>query len=232
MQKEKTVTAKLRKGGKEFEILIHPEEAAAFKAGKSTSIQDALVLEEIYEDVKKGKKASEHEMQKIFGTDDPLEVAKIILKEGHVPMTEDMLKKESEQRRKQIIDLIHRNAVDPTTGKPHPPQRIDTAISDAKAKIDPHKPAEAQIHDVLREISAHLPIRFETRRLFIRIPVKHASRCLPILKQIATIASEKWEADGSLVATVEIPAGMQEQLELSLNNITKGDLELKLLGAK
>ena len=75
MPKEKTTTAKLRKGGKEFEILINPEEAAAFKAGKNVTIENVLVTEEIFEDVKKGKRASEHEMKKIFGTDDPLEGA-------------------------------------------------------------------------------------------------------------------------------------------------------------
>ncbi len=232
MPEEKSVIAKIKKGGKEFEILIHPEQASLYRQGKSVSLDDVLVIEGIYEDAKKGKRASEHEMKKLFGTDDPLEVAKIILKEGHVPLTEEMLKKEVEQRRKQIVDLLHRNVVDPNNGKPHPPNRIETAMHDAKVKIDAHKSAEAQLHEIVKALREHLPIKFEIRELYLRIPVKYAGRALITLKQMTKILKENWESDGSLSATVEIPAGLQEELETSLNNLTKGDIELKILGAK
>ena len=231
MQKEKSTVAKLRKGGKEFEILINPEEAHAFRQGKNISLTDILVTEEIYEDVKKGKRASEHEMQKIFGTQDVEKVATIILREGHVPLTEDMIKKETDQKRKQIITLIHKNTIDPQ-GRPHPPQRIETALNDAKVKIDPKRTADAQLLDIVKALREQLPLKFETRQLYLRIPVKSVGRTLPLLKQLTKILTEKWESDGSLITTVEIPAGLQEELEVSLNAITKGDMELKLVGAK
>ncbi len=232
MPKEKSVIAKLRKGGKEFEILINPEEAQAYKQGKNVSLEQVLVLEEIFEDAKKGTRASAQDMQKIFTTDKALAVAAIILKEGHVPLTEDMLKSEMEQRKKQIVQLIHRNVIDPTTKRPHPPNRIETALSDAKIRIDPHKTAEAQLHDIVKGLQLHLPIKFETRQLYLRISVKHLGKALSVLKHLTKILKETWDTDGSLMATVEIPAGLQEELETSLNNITKGDFELKIIGAK
>lgn len=232
MSKEKHTIAKLKKGGKEFEILINAEQAQAYKQGKSVSLDEVLVIEEVYEDAKKGKRASEHEMQKIFGTQEVSQVAQIILKEGHVPQTEDMLKKEMEQRRKQIVTLLHKNVIDPNTKRPHPPARIETAMNDAKVKVDPNKSAETQLQEIVKALREHLPIKFETRELFLRIPVKYAGRALQILKQNTKILKETWETDGSLSATVEIPAGLQEELETNLNAITKGDMELKIIGAK
>ena len=32
--------------------------------------------------------------------------------------------------------MIHRNAVDPKTGLPHPPQRIESAMEEAKIHVD------------------------------------------------------------------------------------------------
>ena len=232
MPKEKSVIAKLRKNGKDFEILINPETAAQFRQGKSISLNDVLVIEEIYEDAKKGKRVSEHEMAKLFETDDVLEIAKIILKEGHVPLTEDMLKKEVEQKRKQIIDFIHKNTIDPNTKRPHPPARIETALSDAKVKIDPHKSALSQTQDVLAALRQYLPLKMETREIFVRVSAKYAHKTMILLKQHAKILIEKWETDGSLNATVELPAGAQEELETQLNNLSKGEVELKIIGVK
>ena len=43
---------------------------------------------------------------------------------------------------------------------------------------------------------------------------------------------EDWGNDGSLNATLEIPAGMQEELELALNNMTKGNVYIKIVRSK
>src|SRR3989344_6218081 len=219
MSQDKTIIAKLKKAGKEFEIVVPPEQASLYKQGKAVSLSDVLVIEEIYEDARKGKRASEKEMENLFGTSDVNEVAALILKEGHVPVTEDMMKKEIDQRKKQIVTLLHTNTVDPTTNRPHPPGRIETAMSDAKIKIEGNKSAESQLQDIVKLLRPHLPLKFETRQLYLHIPVKHAGKALSILKQSTTIIKESWENDGSLTATVEVPAGIQEQLEYQLNTL-------------
>jgi len=171
-------------------------------------------------------------MHQLFGTSDPHEVAKIILKEGHVPQTEDMIKTQIDQRKRQLIDLIHRSVIDPNTGRPHPPQRIETAMNDAKVRVDPNQIPERQLHDVVQQLRVHLPMKFETRELFIRIPVKYVGRTLSHIKQATKVLKESWDNDGSLLATVEVPAGIQEELEAMLNSTTKGEAEIKTLGAK
>ncbi len=230
MPKETTAIAKLKKEGKMFELLVHPENAYAYKQGKNISLNDVLISEEIFTDAKKGTRASEHEMVRLFGTDDGTAIAMIILKEGVVPQTEAMLKQGADQKRKQLIEMIHRNAVDPKTGKPHPITRIENALHEAKVRIDDNKSAESQVQTILKQLQPILPIKYETRQLIISVPVSYASNAVAILRQHGKILGEKWNADGSVTATLEIPAGLQEALETAVNALTHGNATLKLAG--
>jgi len=58
-ESERSVIAKLKREGKNFEILVYPEKAIEFKSGKPISINDVVVVEEIFTDSKKGLRASE-----------------------------------------------------------------------------------------------------------------------------------------------------------------------------
>jgi len=229
---DNAVIAKLKKEGKTYEILVDPKKAQDFLSGRNNSIQDVLVVEEIFYDAKKGTKAAHHEFEKIFETDDVCIVAEKILKEGHVPLTADIMREAMEQKKRQIINLIHKNAINPTNGKPHPPNRIEAAITESKAKIDSHKTAEQQLNEIVSQLKPIIPIKIETRELSITIPAQHAGRSYGILKQFGKVTGEKWDNSGSLNATLEIPAGMQEELEISLNNLTKGNVDIKILRSK
>ena len=227
-----SVIAKLKKNGKTFEILVDCEKALLFKSGKNVSIEEVLFTEEIFYDAKKGTKASEHELMKLFGTEDKLEVSKIIIKEGHVPLTAELIRKQTEQKRKLIVTLIQKAVIDPKTGKPHPPQRIEAAITEAKVKIDDNKTAEQQVADIVDKIKIIIPIKYEVRELNVKISVQYAAKSYGTLKQLGKIIAEKWENDGSLNSTIEIPASMQEEFEIALNNITKGNVDIKILRSR
>ena len=229
---DKSVIAKLKKGSKTYEVLVDPERAIEFRKGKSVSINDVLITDEIFYDAKKGTRASEHELEKIFGTDNKEEICKIIIKEGIVPLTADMLRKDLDNKRKQIVNFIHKNVIDPTSGKPHPPQRIDAAMTEAKVRIDDNKTAEQQVRDVIEKLRPILPIKFEIRELSLRIPPEYAGRSIPIIKKFGRVIEENWDSDGSLKSTIEIPAGVQEELEIALNNITKGSLEVRIINKR
>jgi len=229
---DKAGIAKLKKEGKTYEIFIDSEKALEFRKGKSVSVNDIIVTEEIFYDAKKGTKASENEMKKIFGTDDKLEICKIIIKDGYVPLTAELLRKDLEMKRKQIVNFIHRNVVDPKTGKPHPPQRIDAAMTEAKVRIDESKSAEQQVQDVIDQIKIIIPIKFEVREISVKILPQYSGRAFSIIKQFGRILNENWLNDGSLSVTVEIPAGIQEEFEVELNKIAKGTVETKILKAR
>ncbi len=226
------VVAKLSKQGLNFEILVDCEKAIEFKQGKNIPLEDVTVTLEIYSDVKKGEHAPENVFKKIFNTEDKQEIIKRIIKDGEVQLTKEYRDKLREEKKLKIITLIHRNAINPTTNLPHPAQRIQAALDEAKVKIDEFKNAEDQIKEIVDKIRAILPIKFEVRELEIRIPAKHAGKSYSTLKQYGTLIKDEWQNDGSLKAILEIPAGLQSELFDKLNSLTHGEVESKIIKVK
>lgn len=228
---EKSVIARLKKGNEEFEILVDLDKALDFKSGNA-SLDEALTTDDIFKDVKKGLHASENEMQSVFKTSDKNKVAEIIIKEGEIQLTAEHKNKLREEKKKKIITLIVRNAVDPKSNIPHPPQRIENAINEVKAKIDEFKPAEKQVQEVIKQIATVLPISYETRQIAIDIPAEFAGQSYSIIKQYSKITRDNWKNDGNLSVVIEVPAGMQNDLFDALNKLTHGHIESKILGKK
>ena len=78
---------KLKTHGQSFEILADSTKALAFKSGNPVDIRDVLAVQKIFTDAKKGMEASPNALKSIFKTDDPLEVAKLIIQKGDIPLT-------------------------------------------------------------------------------------------------------------------------------------------------
>ena len=136
MDINKAILVRLKKGGENFEVLVDCEKAIEFKSGKIEDIREVLAAERIYKDAKKGDKASENEMEKIFGSSDVKEIAREIIKKGEMHVTAEHKAKLRESKKKRLIELIHRNAVDSKTGLPHPVKRIEAAMEEARVHID------------------------------------------------------------------------------------------------
>ncbi|MCD4759299.1 ribosome assembly factor SBDS [archaeon] len=228
MNVDKAVICRLKKQGLDFEILVDCDKSMDFKHGK-VSADDALVSDDIFKDVKKGEHASEHDMAKIFGTNNKKEVAEKILKDGEVQLTTDYKNKLRGEKKKAVIALISRNAVDPKSSLPHPPQRIENALDEAKVKIDEFKSAEQQVGDIVKQINSILPIAYELREIELTIPADVSGGAYPVLKQYASILNETWNNDGSLTVVVEVPAGLQNELYDKLNNMAHGNIESKMI---
>ena len=124
---EQAVIARLKTHGANFEILVDCDKAIAFKGG-SGDIKEVIATPQVFSDSKKGMLASETQLKQIFGTEEPLEVAKQIIAKGEIQLTSEYRQKLREQKKKQIINMIHSNGVDPKTNYPHPPNRIEAAL--------------------------------------------------------------------------------------------------------
>ena len=224
------IIAKLKKGENVFEILVDCEKALEFRSGKEIDIDDVLATNDIFRDVKNGEHASN--LMKSFKTEDKKEIAKIIIREGEIQLTSEYKKKLRDEKRKQIVNNIHRNAVDPNTGLPHPPQRIEMVLEEAKINIDEFKPIEEQLKNILPKLRVLLPLKYEIREIALKIPGTYAGKCSSVLRQYGKLLKDEWQNDGSLVAVVEIPAGLQEELFDKLNNLAHGEVESKILNVK
>ncbi len=228
MASSKTVIAKYERDGSEFEIFVDSELAHDYIIGKITDPLRVLEAEEIFKDAKKGERQNSDKIKKVFGTDDLAKVVDAILKKGNVPITTEQRNRLVEDKRKQIIAVIAKNSIDPRTNAPNPPMRIENAMREAKVAIDPFKNANEQIDEIVKKLSAVMPLKFTNARISVTIPAEYANRCFGMLKQYG-LKSEQWLQDGSLQATLEFPAGMQSEFFDRINKATQGRAETKLL---
>jgi ribosome maturation protein SDO1 len=226
---DKYTTARITKNGEKFEILVKPDPALSYKMGKAIPISQMLVIDEIYADASKGTHASDEKLQKAFGTTDPAAVAEDIMKHGELQLTTEQRRELVEEKRKQIIAFISRNCLDPRTGTPHPPLRIEQAFNQIRLVVDPFKPAEEQAKGVIDELRTLLPIKIDKMKVVVKVFPEHAAKAYGSIKGFGTISKEEWQADGSLVALVEMPAGLYSSFIDKLGKITQGTVQTKVL---
>ena len=125
---DQAIIAKLKTQGYNFEILVDCANALAVREGKDISMRDVLAAMQVFSDAHKGTEASPLAMNEIFKTSDVFEVAKQIIQKGEVQLTQEYREKLRQQKRKQILNMIHTNGVDPKNHNPHPMNRIENAF--------------------------------------------------------------------------------------------------------
>src|SRR3989344_5094632 len=229
---DEATVAKLKIQGQHFEIMVDSNLAIAFREGKAVDMKDILAVQRVFSDAKKGLEASETGMKLVFGTADPMEVAKTIIQKGELPLTTEYKEKLREQKRKQIVSIIHRNAVDPKTHHPHPVQRIENALQEAKIHVDEFEDVQKQVQEVLKKIRVVLPIKFEIKEIAVKIPPDYTGKVYGIFASFGKKLKEEWLNDGSLAVVIEIPGGLEEEFYDKLNAVCHGNTETKVLNTR
>lgn len=223
------VIARWETGGSRFEVLVDPEAVQEIKDGKDIDLADKLALDQIFKDAKKGDKISDEHLERTFHTRNIAEIAKQIVRKGEVQVTTEQRHKLQAAKHRQIVAVIARNAMNPQTGAPHPAARIESAMAEAKVHIDPFKPVDAQVQEVLTKLRPLIPIRLDVVKVRIRLPGQHYPRVIGEVKGLGRLLEEQWLSDGAWAGVVEIPAGLQTELYEKLSARTKGSAETALV---
>ena len=210
-------TARLKKAGMDFEILVDLDEALKFKKGLSDFL--SIGGDRIFRDLKKGNVASKDDLEIAFKTTNVDEIGKIIIKQGEVLTDQEHRDEEKEKRVKQVVDFLSKNAIDAQTGNPLSPGKIKTALEQASILIK-NAPIDSQIKEILEKISLILPIKIETKKIRILVPAIQTGRVYGLLTQYKE--KENWLNDGSLEVVVSIPAGITLEFYDKLNSVTHG----------
>ena len=227
--RRKVAIARLERGGKKYEVYVNPEKAWIFKRGGKVNIKEVLEGEYVYYNARQGLKASETELRAIFGTDDVYEIAAEIIRKGELQLTAEQRREMIEAKKRQIIEFLSRNAIDPRTNLPHPPKRIELALEEARVPIDPLKPVEEQIGTVIKELRKVLPLKIAVALMGIKIPARYVGKAYGVLAKMGKIVRSTYTSDGSLIMELEVPAGLSGQVIEQVSRITRGEGEAKIL---
>lgn len=223
-------TIKLKKGGEVFEIVLKDaDKALELRHGKPVDIREIVEIPKIFVDANKGETQSTAKIQQWLGTADINEATRIIVMKGELSFTQEQRKKIFDIKKKKIIDFIHMNASDPKTGLPHPVQRIELAMEQAKVQIDPYQPAEAQVENIIKQLRVILPINMEKFKIRVLIPAKYSSSAYSAIKNKFTLQNEDWKNDGAVEFVIEGPAGIKPDVFNLINKLTIGEAVIEEL---
>ena len=226
---DRAVVARLESHGERFEILVDPDLAYKLRRGDSVEIEDAVAAIHVFENAARGERASEEALEKAFHTTEFEPIARRIIEKGEIHLTAEQRRELIAERRQQVIHFIARHALNPQTGLPHPPKRIEMAMEEAKVNVDPFHSLDDLVKETMKAIRPLIPIRFEEVRVAVKIPSEFAPRAYGEIQSTWTIDKEEWQKDGSWICVVRIPGGMQDELFSDVNRLTKGSGEIRLL---
>ncbi len=226
---EEAVTARLKTHGTVFEVLVDPEGALSYRQGDEMDVEKILAVEDVFENASRGDRSAEEDLVRAFETTDAVTIAAKILKKGEIQLTAEQRKRIIENKRRQVVTVIARNAINPQTGTPHPPARIERAMEEAHINIDPAKSVEEMVNVTMKAIRPIIPIRFEEVDVAVKIPSAYAPKAYGEIATFGKLQKEQWQNDGSWIGVVRLPAGLQNEFYSLVNRLSKGDAETKLL---
>lgn len=224
---EKVTLARIKKFGKTFEISVDSAAALKYRKGELTDLHEVLQADHIFTDAKKGLTAGSAELQQAFGTTNTNTIADLILKRGEVQETAEHRAQEREQKRKQLVYLIQRQALDARTNLPIPAERIEVALEQGKIHPDDHQTAEEQFDEIVRKLRPFLPLKIEQKKISFVVPAQYAGKLYGVVSSSSKIIKEEWKSDGGWEAMVEIPAGLYLDFIGKLNSLTHGQVVVK-----
>ncbi len=226
---DRAVVARLESHGERFEVLVDPDLAIDIRQGKEINLEDAVAALHIFDNAAHASRAADDALQKAFHSTDFSTVARRIIEKGEIHLTTEQRRKLIADKRRQVITFIARNAINPQSGLPHPPQRIEMAMEEARVNIDPFRHTDELVKDTMKALRPIIPIRFEEVKVAVKIPADYAARAFGDISKAATIEKDEWQKDGSWICIVRIPAGVQSDFYNLINRVSKGEGETRLI---
>ncbi len=213
------ITARLKSGKLFFETMVDLDSAIKLRKGEKVDIGDVIRDNIIWTDLKKGMKAGRDELMIAFGNNDFNKIVERIVSKGEIEVTQEYRDEALENRKKQIVEFLSKNAVDARTGRPFPHDILHSALKEAGVKIE-NQPIDKQIKRIMESLNKLLPIKIEGVKIKLKIPAEHTGKAYGIINDYKE--KETWLSDGSLDVLLNVPAGMRTEFYDKLNKVTHG----------
>ncbi|WP_331232755.1 ribosome assembly factor SBDS [Natronorarus salvus] len=228
---DEAVTARLESHGARFEVLIDPDAALAIKRGEfEGELEEVIAAEEVFSDASRGDRPAENDLEDVFDTTEPMAIIPEVVRRGEIQITAEQRREMQEQKHRQLINRIARNAVNPQMDNaPHPPDRIESALDQAGFRVDPMEPVETQVDDALDALRPVIPIRFDEVTVAVQVPAEHAGSAQARIRGFGDLEREEWQNDGSWIGVLTFPAGLQNDFYDLVNEHTAGEAETRIV---
>lgn len=215
---------RLKKGKTTFEVMVEEGKVAQYREGKVKNLSEVVVAEVVWVNANKGKRASAEQLTGAFGTADTMSVLETIVKTGDSQESDGERKGKLAEKRQEVINYITKNYVDPATKKLLPVTRVENALSQVKARIDPDVDAQRQVTALVPKLSAVLPMKKGGSSVagVVIVATKLASATSSAIRKHATVHRENYDRTQ---CRFEVEVHDQGSFLEDVGKATKGDFE-------
>jgi ribosome maturation protein SDO1 len=212
-------TARLRVGKMNFETMVDLDNAMKLRKGENVELNEVIRDTTIWTDLKKGIRPAQDELINAFGSNNLNEIVPKIVKKGEIEVTQEFRDEALENKKKQIIDFLSKNAVDARTGRPFTPDILESSIKESGVRID-NQPIEKQMNSIIEGLNKIIPIKVEKTKIKIKIQSQHTGQVYGLITEYKD--KENWLDNGDLEVVVSVPSGMKIDFYDKLNGVTHG----------
>ncbi|MCK5141656.1 MAG: ribosome assembly factor SBDS, partial [Candidatus Heimdallarchaeota archaeon] len=183
------------KHGRRYELLVNPEPAWLFIQGEEVEIDTIFEVYIVYENISRGVKATQDDLDVAFEGLTDREIAIKILKEGKLQLTISQRNEILKDKRIEIVDFIHIHCINPRENTPIPKDRIENAILDLGVNISYKDDVKSQALEVIDLLKPIMPIRLESVKLAVKIPPSYTGALYGFVISAGNLVQEEWLSD-------------------------------------
>ncbi|KAI0628518.1 Shwachman-Bodian-diamond syndrome protein [Trametes polyzona] len=146
--------ARLKKGGKRFEIACYKNKVHEWRSGVETDIEDVLRIGNVFVNVSKDELAKSQDLQKAFGTMDTNTIVKEIFKKGELQV--------GDKEREHDLSSVRRG--------------IATLVAEKCAgfRVRPGKNAKSQVSECIKVLQTNSKLPIQRARMRVRVSLPAA----------------------------------------------------------
>uniref|UniRef100_A0A6B2L9Q9 Uncharacterized protein n=1 Tax=Arcella intermedia TaxID=1963864 RepID=A0A6B2L9Q9_9EUKA len=219
-----------KQGKHTFEVGCKVGSVMKYRKTGQGQLNDILITKDIWKDIKKADRASEHELEDSFGKIPHDEMLKAILEKGHLQLTDGERKEILEKKRNEIINYIHKYYIDPKTKTMIPVARIDNALNEVKARIDPDIATETQVQEILKKLPGVLTLKRAEITGVVKTTHQFIANVTGVFKRYnIAIRQEHFSSEGAEFSISMVP-GDYDKVISDLNTATKGEFDFAVDG--
>ena len=216
-----------QKNNLKVEVLAKPGMVTKYREGKC-SLNDAVADDRIYTNSSRGDIISEADLAK-FGCSQQA-LLETIMKTGKYGLTAQEKREIVEKRKAEVINYIHENYIESNTRLPHPVTRIESALAEIKAQIDPDQPAEKIVKALLPKLTTVIRLTESQIEGTVVIPNSKLGQGIGICYNLGKVVKEEYDRENAYIHMVVSP-GKFDELNEQLSKMTAGLAVFKIDGA-
>ena len=216
---------KYNRNGVSLEVLVDFSSYEKFLEDDSILIDDVLLDENIYSDVKKVKRASDEEISKALEEDLDFDLRiRKILKFGEPKIPNEVLKKRREETKEKVLNYILENTINPQGNLKFSKVVMEGELSKISYSYEPNRDYVFQAEEIIKKLSSKFPIKIDKKTMIITIPAKY-SYVIHKIRPIGNITKQEYDNHSNLKVHLDVSSSKEDYAIRELKRLTNDEVE-------